>query len=124
MFNLKLTKMELQDKIGLYKELMERFGYENQMLVAVEEMAELTNALTKERSGRATRADVVTEIADVIICCEQLAMHFGLEDVLKERDQKLDRQRARLDGGAMGDGGADACGKVAAMHGRDDNRIV
>lgn len=88
--------MELSEKVNLYKEVMEALGYDHQMHKAVEEMAELTDALMKHADGRATKEQIITEIADVIICCEQLALHFGLIDVLAERDRKMQRLTERL----------------------------
>lgn len=42
-----------------------------------EECAELINALCKYKRGRVTDSDVITEIADVMIMCEQMAYYFG-----------------------------------------------
>ena len=76
----------------LYKGLIEVFGAGHQMDVAVEEMAELTNALMKYKQLRATKEEVVTEIADVIVCMEQMSRYFGIEAVVAEKERKLKRQ--------------------------------
>lgn len=80
----------------LYKGLIEVFGAGHQMDVAVEEMAELTNALMKYKQLRATKEEVVTEIADVIVCMEQMSRYFGIGAVVAEKERKLKRQTERL----------------------------
>lgn len=88
--------METTEKTALYNEVMAEYGYDHQMHKCVEECAELTDALMKHKDGRAKPEQIITEIADVIICCEQLALHFGLKEVLDERDRKLERLAERL----------------------------
>lgn len=51
------------DKICL--EALTEYGIESQERMAIEEMSELMNALMKHHRGRATDAEVITEIADV-----------------------------------------------------------
>ena len=67
------------------------------MHVAIEEMAELTNALVKKERRRATDEDVIGEIADVIICVEQLADIFGVTKVVEMKEAKLRRLAARIE---------------------------
>jgi NTP pyrophosphatase (non-canonical NTP hydrolase) len=98
MFNPIKDIMDLQVREDLYKRLIETYGASHQMDVTVEEMAELTNALVKYKQRRVAKEAVVTEIADVIICCEQMARYFGLDAVLREKERKLQRQTERLDG--------------------------
>ena len=89
--------MEEKERKELYKELMETFGYHKQMHVAVEEMAELTNALMKRERGRASDDEVIDEVADVIICMEQLARYFGVDKCVAAKLRKLRRLEARLE---------------------------
>ena len=89
--------MEELKRKELYKELMETFGYHKQMHVAVEEMAELTNALMKRERGRASDDEVIDEVADVIICMEQLARYFGVDKCVAAKLRKLLRLEARLE---------------------------
>lgn len=88
--------MERPTKVELYNDVMQVFGYGHLMHKAVEEMAELTNALMKHSMLRAKREDVISEIADVVICMEQLALYFGVNDVMAEKDRKLERLEERL----------------------------
>ena len=89
--------MEEMKRKELYKELMETFGYHKQMHVAVEKMAELTNALMKRERGRASDDEVIDEVADVIICMEQLARYFGVDKCVAAKLRKLRRLETRLE---------------------------
>lgn len=95
-----------QEKSILQKAI-ETYGVNAQIDVAVEEMAELTKALMKDRrnctfgkgsfgvlvSGRASVAD---GIADVLIMLEQLQMIFSseyhVERIKKEKIQQLENR--------------------------------
>ena len=75
---------------------IETFGPQSQFDMAIEECAELINALCKFRRGRVGTLDVVTEIADVQIMCEQLSYMFGEQTVADERKLKIERLQKRL----------------------------
>lgn len=75
---------------------IETFGINNQKMMAVEECAELINALVKEKRGRVSDDEIITEIADVQIMCEQLMQHYGREKVTRERYRKLRRLEVRI----------------------------
>ena len=64
--------------------------------MVVEECSELTNAICKFRRGRVGNDDIITEIADVMIMCEQLSYYFGKEKVELEKERKLERLKERL----------------------------
>ena len=77
-------------------------GEENQIDKAIEEMAELTQALLKYRHERKSPseiyANVVEEIADVRIMIEQMAI-IHVDGAVKEKvDYKIDRLAQRLHG--------------------------
>lgn len=55
-----------------------------------------SNAICKFRRGRVGEDDIITEIADVMIMCEQLSNYFGKEKVALERERKLTRLEERL----------------------------
>lgn len=80
----------------LYRRAIKLWGVAAQKQMYFEESAELTNAICKHARGRCTRLDVVTEIADVIIMCRQLAQIFGAHDVRAEIRRKLIRLEERL----------------------------
>lgn len=77
-------------------EAVDVYGIEAQIWMAIEEMAELSNAIAKHRRDRVTREDVCEEIADVAIMMIQLAAIFGPDEVNDYLEQKIDRLDKRL----------------------------
>lgn len=73
-----------------------RARFPAQAAMVVEECSELTNAICKFRRGRVGEDDIITEIADVMIMCEQLSNYFGKEKVELEKERKLERLKERL----------------------------
>lgn len=57
-------KVRIMTHEEIYKQAVETYGVESQIKMAIEEMAELTNALMKLQRGRVTIPDVVEEIAE------------------------------------------------------------
>lgn len=72
-----------------------RWRFPAQAAMVVEECSELTNAICKFRRGRVGNDDIITEIADVIIMCEQLSYYFGKEKVELEKERKKARKIKR-----------------------------
>ena len=85
------------NEIVTCKLAVEKFGKQHQIDMAIEECAELINALCKLRRERVGTIDVVTEIADVQIMCVQLAYMFGEKTVEDERKRKIERLKKRID---------------------------
>jgi NTP pyrophosphatase (non-canonical NTP hydrolase) len=81
----------------IYAEALAKWGFETQTLMAVEEAAELQQALLHYMRGKALAVDVVDEIADMTIMCRQMANIFGSEDVEKRIQFKLERLEKRLE---------------------------
>ena len=84
------------------KRAVDTYGKESQINQAFEEMGELIVAINHWRRGRATKADVFSEIADVIIMCDQLCYIVdgtdeGVNICSDIIDQKLKRQEKRLE---------------------------
>ncbi len=79
------------------KKALEAYGINNQMWKTIEECAELQDALAKYKTGRATKEDVITEIADVQIMCQQLSIFFGEQEVNSEFIRKLERLQTRTE---------------------------
>lgn len=86
----------LMDSEALCQEALDLWGIDAQVWMAVEEMAELTNALCKMKRGRNNPEDIITEIADVQIMMQQLQLFFGKEEVDTERNRKLIRLHDRM----------------------------
>ena len=89
-----MEKIILPEQI--YATAILEFGADQQINMAIEECAELTDALCKHRRGRNTDEDVITEIADVMIMAEQMAFLFGPEEVQAEKERKLKRLLERV----------------------------
>ena len=85
--------MERQE---VYKQAIAQYGVEPQRKMAIEEMAELTNALMKFDRGRNTVDDIIEEIADVTIMMSQLAIIYGQKAVDVQIDYKTARLAKRL----------------------------
>jgi NTP pyrophosphatase (non-canonical NTP hydrolase) len=81
-----------KDVRQLYEKALMLFGIGPQRRMMIEEASELIEALVRQDRGRATNEDVITEIADVIIMCEQLCLVYGEKAVQAE----ITRKRARL----------------------------
>lgn len=87
--------MEKQE-LELYNEALCKYGVVNQKWMLIEECGELVNAFAKLNRGRATKQEIITELADVYIMVRQMALFWGLEDFYKEKERKLKRLAERL----------------------------
>lgn len=84
------------------KMAVDTYGKESQINQAFEEMAELMVAINHWRRSKATKADVFSEIADVVIMCDQLCYivdgtEEGINICADIIHQKLKRQEKRLE---------------------------
>ena len=61
----------------LYTAAVKKFGKEHQLVLCMEEMAELTKELSKNMRGSKNITNISEEIADVEIMLEQLRVIFG-----------------------------------------------
>lgn len=77
---------------------IDTWGTEMQIIVAIEEMSELTKALTKYIRGddaATISVNIREEMADVGIMLNQLSLIFG--DTAEEEIRKLNRLRRRIE---------------------------
>jgi NTP pyrophosphatase (non-canonical NTP hydrolase) len=81
----------------LYKKAIAMWGHIPQINMVNEECGELLTALARYLRGRADANDVITEVADVAIMMEQMAVLFGKEAFEKEKERKLQRLKERLE---------------------------
>jgi NTP pyrophosphatase (non-canonical NTP hydrolase) len=82
---------------ALFREVLHAWGRDAQINMAVEECAELVQALCHYRRQRCSAADVCNEIADVWILVLQLRAMFGEHLVMEKFRAKMHRLRLRLD---------------------------
>ena len=86
------------DEKATLAEAIARYGEHLQLVVAMEEMAELTKALSKHIRGADNRKDVAEEIADVEIMLAQIKMMLDIgPDVRIFRMAKIQRLQKRLE---------------------------
>lgn len=77
------------EEIIVCKKAIDLYGEALQKIVAVEEMGELIQAISK--SLRGDDHNVEEEIADVMIMITQLMMMYDLKKVMEIREAKLKR---------------------------------
>lgn len=74
------------------------FGAEAQILMVMEEMAELQKELCKNLRGKANVANIAEEIADVQIMLEQMTLLYDCEHAVQaNREYKLMRLESRIE---------------------------
>ena len=76
---------------------IELFGKQAQEIVAMEEMSELIQALSKNMRGADNRSNISEEIADVEIMLEQLKIIFNNESETRlYKKMKMQRLEAKV----------------------------
>ncbi len=80
------------------KQIADHYGLNNQMMQAIEEMGELTQAIVKVfRNGLDNERDgLIEELADVEIMIEQLDYLLGDNQIEKIKEYKINRQLSRI----------------------------
>lgn len=94
-----------------YKVFLDAWGEESQERMAIEEMSELIKELCKkirlERDDFAEKDDeklkntiknIKEELADVLNMTEQLIVYYGIDEVEKIREEKIERTLKLLKG--------------------------
>lgn len=80
------------------KTIANYYGKDSQMLIAIEEMSELTKELCKNKRGYERKKEISEEIADVKIMLVQLTALFGIEKEVDDMvDYKIRRQLRRME---------------------------
>jgi len=91
--------MKQSARTKIYKQAVEKWGEPLQIIMFMEESAELTKLLTKYlRNGSFWFNDVLEELADVSIIIEQLRLMFKISkvDINLMKERKLNRLKDRL----------------------------
>lgn len=92
--------MEISDE-KLYKKTVDMWGEQSQMMIALEELAELQQAISKWGRARSIeelepcRQNIIEEIADVEVMIEQISRmaRINSSEVKDFKDKRLDRLR-------------------------------
>ncbi len=86
-----------------YDEFIKINGVEKEIILCIEEMSELTKALSKflrykgSEKEDTIKDNIVEEIADVLNTCEQMQNIFGVDKVNAVREQKFKRYFEKTD---------------------------
>lgn len=81
----------------LYKSLIAKNGI-IQVIVAIEELAELQKELTKSLRDQTNIDNIIEEIADVYIMLEQMKLYFNINDsqINQIKSEKIQRTKKIL----------------------------
>lgn len=100
--------MAKQHEQVVFRAAVERFGFDWQAGKFCEEMAELLEAVCRERQGRDTVSHVAEEIADVEIMLEQLKVwykaHGMVEGFRRQKTERLAEKIVKREGSTDGFG--------------------
>ena len=89
----------LDDASAVGSRALQRFGVESQRQKGIEECSELAAALARDAAGSATHdteAEVIGEVADVLITAVQMAELYGVDAVIEALKAKAERLAERL----------------------------
>lgn len=97
--NREKAKMATEANDDLYSRAVNTFGETSRLILAIEEMSELTKELSKYIRGRQNIGGICEKMADVEIMLEQLKIVFRNRAAVDyHRSQKLQRLGDRLNG--------------------------
>lgn len=87
------------DREELFKEVIDTYGAEHQIMMLFEEMAELQKEICKNQRGRENKENIIEEIVDVLIMLDQMMVIFDIHklDIIGVSDYKLSRLQKRLE---------------------------
>ena len=86
------------NQIETCRSIANHYGKEHQVLIAIEEMSELTKELCKYFRRYDRKKEIIEEVADAQIMIEQLIELFGINnEVDRMVDYKLNRQIRRME---------------------------
>lgn len=82
----------------IIREAIDYYGIDNQLMVAVEELAELQKEISKAYRGVCNEQNMIEEIADVLIMIDQIKDYYQLSDesIEAEKQVKLLRLMDRM----------------------------
>lgn len=70
--------MKINVDKSIISECIKHYGEEMQLVVCMEELSELSQTISKEIRSKGDRNNLVEEMADVIICLENLKQIFAV----------------------------------------------
>jgi NTP pyrophosphatase (non-canonical NTP hydrolase) len=90
--------MTREERNAIYDMAVDKFGRDKQLVVAMEELAELQVEIAHFMRSRGNKKNLMEEMADVLIMLEQVERMAGIDnaDVLAVGHKKIERLRERL----------------------------
>lgn len=89
--------MNRNQTLDVYRAAIEKWGVDGQLDILCEEAAEVVVARSKVRRGKPDALMALAEeVADLLICADQIRVYLGEELVDRKIDEKLHRLRKRL----------------------------
>lgn len=75
-------------------------GEQESMIIVMEELAELSQAISKQLRNKGDYYNLIEEMADVIICLQIIKDNYNIskEDLIKSINTKIDRIDNRIKG--------------------------
>lgn len=93
-----MNKISYEERAEVYANALSTFGPNMQLIVALEEMAELQKEITKCLRGNPNPLHLAEEVADATIMLEQLRQIFNInEEVCDMMDKKIARLAFRVE---------------------------
>lgn len=93
-----MNKTTYEERAKVYDDAALTFGSGNQLIVALEELAEVQKEICKVMRGEGSVLHLAEEVADATIMLEQLRRMFDLNaEVCKAMDEKVARLAARIE---------------------------
>lgn len=93
-----MNSISYNERKQIYELACQEYGIDAQLVVAIEEMSELTKELCKNMRGSNNSSNLAEEIADVTIMMEQLRLIYDINDeVCNYMDAKIQRLQDRLE---------------------------
>ena len=93
-----------QEKLDIISESLDRCPKRIKIVVCMEELAELTQELSKQIRNEGDYYGLLEEIADVYICLSMIRILYGIEPVIMKKaiDVKLAREKERIKSSTRG----------------------
>lgn len=86
-----------EERAAVYREAMELYGVDCQLIVALEELSEVQKEICKVLRGDGDMSHLAEEVADATIMLEYVRLIFGINDaVCNKMDDKIQRLQKRM----------------------------
>ena len=93
-----MNKITYEERVKIYADALDTFGLNIQLVLALEELAEVQKEICKALRGGANIYHLAEEVADATIMLEQIRQVFAInEEVCKIMDEKVLRLRYRIE---------------------------